>query len=79
MNFLASPPKLDKWARYHDCLVGRAFNHPKIENGQRVQTNHVLILDPKLGFAKCVENEVWQLGQPGHLGQYVDPITKKFY
>ena len=71
-------PKLDKWARYHDCLVGRAFNHPDFENGQRVQTNGGVFVDVKLGFAKCAGNEVWQLGEPGKLSMYEDPITKKF-
>ncbi len=72
-------PRLDKWARYHDTLVGRAFDHPEFENGQRVQTNHVATLDVKIGFAKCSGDEIWQLGSPGSLNMYEDPITKKFY
>ena len=41
--------------------------------------NHVAILDEKLGMAKCSGDEVWQLGEPGKLAMYVDPITKRFY
>ncbi len=72
-------PKLDKWARFNNVLVGRAFNHPEFENGQRVKTNHVAILDENLGMAKCSGNEIWQLGEPGKLSMYVDPVTKRFY
>ncbi len=79
MNVLANPPKLDKWARFNNVLVGRVYNHPQFENGQRIQTNNVGILDEKLGMAKCSGNEVWQLGQPGKLEMYQDPITKRFY
>ncbi len=79
MNYLSQIPKLEKWARYHNTLVGRAYNHPDFENGQRVQTNHVAVIDQKFGFAKCSGDEMWQLGQPGTLGMYEDPITKKFY
>ncbi len=79
MNFLSQIPKLDKWAKFGNTLVGRAYNHPEYENGQRVQTNHVGVLDEKLGIAKCSGDEVWQLGQPGSLSMYEDPITKRFY
>lgn len=72
-------PTLDKWAVFNDVLVGEALNHPEFEQRQRIKTNKVTKLDRKLGVAYCVAKEVWQLGQPGHLGQYVDPITKKFY
>jgi len=73
-------PTLDKWALFNDVLVGEALNHPEYEQRQRVKTNKLLKpVDKKLGIAFCIANESWQLGQPGHLGQYVDPITKKFY
>lgn len=72
-------PKLDKWARLRDVLVGRAYDHPNFENGQRIQTNAIGVLDTKIGFAKCAGDEVWQLGQPGALSMYEDPVTKRFY
>ena len=72
-------PTLDKWAVFNDVLVGEALNHPQFEQRQRVQTNKCTKLDKKLGVAYCVANEIWQLGQPGHLGQYVDPVTKRFF
>lgn len=55
------------------------MNHPDFENRQRVATNKVTKLDTKLGMALCVGNEQWQLGEPGKLADYVDPITKRFY
>lgn len=70
---------LDKWATYRDVLVGEAINHPGFEQHQRVATNKCVSLDKKLGVAYCTGDEVWQLGQPGHLGMYVDPITRKFF
>lgn len=72
-------PSLNKWAIYRDVLVGEAMNHPDFENRQRVATNKVTKLDTKLGMALCVGNEQWQLGEPGKLADYVDPITKRFY
>lgn len=72
-------PKLDKWAKLRDVLVGRAYDHPDFENGQRVHTNRVDDLNVKIGFAKCAGNEMWQLGQPGNLSMYQDPVTKRFY
>ena len=79
MSFSAKVPKLERWARLRDVLVGQAYNHPEFENGQRVHTNHVTVLDERLGFSKCSGNEIWQLGQPGKLSFYEDPITKEFY
>ncbi len=79
MSSIGRVPKLERWARLRDVLIGQAYDHPEFENGQRVQTNHVALLDTKLGFAKCSGDEMWQLGQPGHLGMYEDPITKRFY
>ena len=72
-------PKLDKWALYNDVLVGEAVNHPEFEQRQRVRTNKCLFLDKKVGIAKCTENEIWQLGEPGNLGMYVDPISRRFF
>lgn len=72
-------PTLDKWVPYRDVLVGEALNHPEFEQRQRVTTNKCIKLDAKLGMAVCVANEIWQLGQPGKLENYIDPITKKFF
>lgn len=72
-------PKLNRWAWYRDILVGEAINHPGFENRQRIATNKVLKLDKKLGMAVCTANEVWQLGEPGNLGMYVDPISRRFF
>ncbi len=73
------PPKLDKWVTFNDVLIGRVYDHPGFENGQRVQTNMCTSLDEKIGVAICVAGEVWQLGEPGSLSMYEDPVTKKFY
>jgi hypothetical protein len=72
-------PTLDKWATYNDILVGEAVNHPQFEQRQRVATNKCIKLDIKMAMAVCVADEVWQLGRPGKLGDYVDPVTKKFF
>jgi hypothetical protein len=72
-------PVLDKWAEYNDVIVGEAIDHPEFEQRQRVVTNKCLVLDKKCGFAKCVSNEFWQLGQPGKLSDYIDPVSKKFF
>jgi hypothetical protein len=78
-------PKLNKWVVYNDVLLGEAINHPQFEQRQRVQTNKVLKMDIKSGMAECVpdvgsiEKEYWQLGEPGNLSNYVDPITKRFF
>lgn len=75
----ANIPTLDKWAVYQDVLVGEAVNHPGFEQRQRVATNKCVLLDPKNGMAVCVSDEVWQLGRPGKLEYYIDPITKRFF
>lgn len=72
-------PTLDKWVKFNDVLVGEAINHPKFEQRQRVRTNKVIFMDEKMGMAKCVADEFWQLGEPSVLGRYVDPITKRFF
>ena len=77
MNF--NIPTLEKWAVFNDVLIGRTLNHPDFENGKRIRTNKCIKLDKKIGMALCVGNESWQLGEPGHLGMYVDPITKRFF
>lgn len=79
MDMKLNIPTLDKWAVFNDVLVGEAINHPDFEKGQRVMTNKVLTGSKKDGWIKCVGDEDWQLGQPGNLGMYVDPITKRFY
>lgn len=72
-------PVLDKWAAYNDVLVGEAVNHPEFENRTRVHTNKVILIDVKLGMAACTADEVWQLGRPGKLGDYVDPVSRRFF
>lgn len=72
-------PILDKWAVFNDVLVGEAIDHPNFETRRRVMTNKCFKLDKAIGMARCSSGEVWQLGQPGHLGMYVDPVTKRFF
>lgn len=72
-------PTLDKWAIFHDVLVGEALDHPSFEQRQRIETNKLIKMDKKENIAFCVSGEIWQLGQEGNLGLYVDPLTKKFY
>lgn len=72
-------PILDRWVKFNDVLLGEAINHPSFEQRQRVKTNKIKTLDEKLGMALCLQNEAWQLGKPGKLADYVDPVTKKFF
>ncbi len=72
-------PTLDNWAVFNDVIVGESLNHPEYETRQRVMSNKIKKLDRKLGVVFCTGDEIWQLGQPGHLGKYVDPITKRFF
>lgn len=72
-------PTLDKWAIYRDVLVGEAINHPEFEQRERVVTNKIVVLDQKQAMAACVANEIWQLGRPGKLADYVDPVTRRFF
>lgn len=72
-------PKLEHWVQYHDALVGQAFNHPDFPNDTRVVTNHCHELDLKLGIAKCVAGEVWQLGKPGVYEEYLKPSKPKSF
>lgn len=72
-------PTLDKWASFNDVLVGEALNHPDFEQRQRVVTNKFITIDKKDGWAACVANEFWQLGQPGKIADYIDPLSKRFY
>lgn len=72
-------PTLNKWAIYNDVLLGEAMNHPDFDSRQRVMTNKCIKLDKDLGVAYCTSDEIWQLGEPGHLGQYIDPVSRKFF
>jgi hypothetical protein len=74
-----SIPTLNKWAPYQDVLVGEAFNHPGFEQRSRVVTNKIIKLDVKNAMAVCVADEIWQLGEPGKLADYIDPVSRRFF
>lgn len=64
-------PTLDRWARFHNVLVGYAYGHEEYKNGTRVITN--FFDRTELGIAYCSGNEVWKLGTPGNvLEHYYD-------
>lgn len=74
-----NPPILDHWVKFNDCLLGEAINHPEFEKRQRIVSNRCIKLDEKVGMAICLNDEIWQLGQPGNFARYIDPIGRRFF
>lgn len=72
-------PQLENWDKFNDVLVGEAVGHPDFKDGQRVMTNKIKLLDDKLGFAYCLDSEVWQLGIQAKLSVYEKEKIKRFF
>lgn len=69
-------PTLERWARFHNVLVGYAYHHDEIANGQRVITNHYDRTE--LGIAHCSGNEIWKLGKPGTVDEHYQKQPRRF-
>lgn len=76
MDMKSKIPTLERWARFHNVLVGYAYDHEEFKNGQRIITNHYDRTE--LGIAYCAGGEIWKLGNPGTVDEHYQKQPKKF-
>lgn len=65
--------RLERWAKFHNCLVGYVFDHPIYPPGTRVITDSFRFIDLNNKEAECVD-EKYKLGEPGTTDEHNQPL-----
>lgn len=66
-------PKLDRWVKHGNVLVGYLFDWKGIPNGTRVKTAAVVELDIVARRARCIDSD-YVLITPGTFDEHNQPL-----
>lgn len=70
---MAMKPKLERWIKYGNCLVGYLFDAKGFAPGTRVVTEVIREFDPVNFEAVCVDGP-YKLGEPGTEDEHNIPL-----
>lgn len=65
-------PILERWIRFHDCIVGYVFDSDEIPDGRRVKTSFLIQFN-EWGEAVC-KGGTYRLGDPGIAEEHNVPL-----